>query len=140
MNTTTNLGLKMPEYSDQADIQDINDNMETLDGKIGAVGNTSVQEQIDAVVEKIGSTVLPTTAQTLTGAIAEVDNIIEGYYYDGAFYEEETHTTQITPETEKLYVDLAEDCIYRWSGTEYIMVGGSGTATLLSGDDYEIAL
>lgn len=71
MNTTTNLGLKMPEYSDQADIQDINDNMELLDGKMGAVGNTSVQEQIDDVVQEIGSTALPTTAQTLTGAIAE---------------------------------------------------------------------
>ncbi len=78
MNTTTNLGLKMPEYSDQADIQDINDNMEILDGKMGAVGNTSVQEQIDDVVQEIGSTALPTTAQTLTGAIAEHETDLGG--------------------------------------------------------------
>ena len=71
MNTTTNLGLKMPEYSDQADIQDINDNMEILDGKIGAVGGTSIQEQI-------GSTALPTTAQTITGAIAEHETDLGG--------------------------------------------------------------
>ena len=71
MNTTANLGLKKPEYSDQADIGDINYNMEILDDKLGAVGNTSVQGQINEVNTKIGSTVLPTTAQTLTGAIDE---------------------------------------------------------------------
>ena len=78
MNNTTNLGLKKPEYSDQADIEDINDNMDILDGKLGAVGNTSVQGQINAINTKIGSTVLPTTAQTLTGAIDELNTDISG--------------------------------------------------------------
>lgn len=78
MNTTTNLGLKKPEYSDPADIKDINDNMDTLDGKLGAVGNTSVQGQIDAINTKVGSTALPTTAQTLTGAIAEHETDLGG--------------------------------------------------------------
>lgn len=72
MNTTTNLGLLKPEYSDVADIKDINDNMDTLDGIIGALPEgATVQEQIDDINDEIGNTALPTTAQTLTGAIAE---------------------------------------------------------------------
>ena len=78
MNTTTNLNLKKPEYSDQADIMDINDNMDVIDEKLGAVGNTSLQDQIDAVGDEIGSTTLPTTAQTLTGAIAEHESDFDG--------------------------------------------------------------
>ena len=54
MNTTTNLGLKMPEYSDQADIQDINDNMEIIDAAIGTLpSGKTVQGQIDEKVSKV---------------------------------------------------------------------------------------
>lgn len=54
MTTTTNLNLKKPEYSDDADISDINDNMETIDAAIGAlpIGKT-VQGQIDEKVSKV---------------------------------------------------------------------------------------
>ena len=45
--STTNLGLTKPAYTDDADIADINTNMDILDAKIGAVGNTSVQNQIN---------------------------------------------------------------------------------------------
>ena len=70
-----------------------------------------------------------------------VDDVIEGYYYNGAFYEEVSHTTEITPSTGKIYVDLATDNTYRWSGSVYIEISqstihkytgtitGDGTAT-----------
>ena len=47
--STTNLGLKKPAYSEVADIADINNNMDILDAKIGAVDNTSLQSQITTV-------------------------------------------------------------------------------------------
>ena len=36
MQTTTNLGLKKPDYTDFADIQDINENMDTIDAELAA--------------------------------------------------------------------------------------------------------
>lgn len=37
-----------------------------------------------------------------------VDDVIEGYYYDGQFYKESEHTTIVTAETGKIYVDLTD--------------------------------
>lgn len=51
-----------------------------------------------------------------------VDDVIEGYYYNGAFYKESTHATAITAEQGKIYTDLATETIYRWSGTTYISI------------------
>ena len=53
-----------------------------------------------------------------------VDDVQEGYYYNGAFYEDAQHTTEITGETGKIYADLNTGYIYRWSGSEYVQVGG----------------
>ena len=51
-----------------------------------------------------------------------VDDVIEGYYSNGAFYEESAHTTAITGETGKIYVDLSTDSSYRWSGTAFVSI------------------
>lgn len=53
-----------------------------------------------------------------------VDDVIEGYFYEGAFYSDSEHTTQITPESGKIYIDLSSNLSYRWSGSAYVMVGG----------------
>lgn len=55
-----------------------------------------------------------------------VDDVIEGYYYNGAFYSDLSHTEEITGETGKIYVDLATGNTYRWSGTVYAQIGGGG--------------
>lgn len=58
-----------------------------------------------------------------------VDDVIEGYLYSGKFYLELAHTTEITAESGKIYVDLSTNKSYRWSGSAYIEVGGgSGVA------------
>ena len=44
---------------------------------------------------------------------AYVDDVIEGYYYNGKFYKEAAHTTEITGETGKIYVDLPTNKTYR---------------------------
>lgn len=53
-----------------------------------------------------------------------VDDVIEGYLYEGAFYEDSEHTTAITGETGKIYVDLTSGNTYRWSGTLFVQIGG----------------
>lgn len=63
---------------------------------------------------------IPTTY--LPGA---VDELIEGYYFEGAFYEEVGHTTEITPATDKMYLDITttDGLTYRWGGTQYAPIG-----------------
>lgn len=54
-----------------------------------------------------------------------VDDIVEGYYYNGNFYSDSAHTTQITPENGKIYVDLTSNKTYRWGGSEYVEISAS---------------
>ena len=52
--------------------------------------------------------------------------VIYGYYYEGAFYEESTHETLITPASEREYVDLEGNVPYIWKDGEYVAIGGGG--------------
>ena len=54
-----------------------------------------------------------------------VDDVIEGYYYNGQFYSDSAHTQLITPETGKIYVDLDTNKTYRWGGTTYVEISQS---------------
>lgn len=68
-----------------------------------------------------------------------VDDVIEGYYNDndGKFYEESTYVTEIVGETGKIYVDLATDKQYRWSGSMFVPISNSPTVfsdTLTAGN------
>lgn len=54
-----------------------------------------------------------------------VDDVIEGYFSSGAFYEDLSHTILITPLTGKIYVDLTSGQkykTYRYSGSAYIAI------------------
>lgn len=70
-----------------------------------------------------------------------VDDVIEGYYYNSKFYKESTHTTEITGEGGKIYVDLTSGAggkIYRWSGSAYAVISetisiGTSTGTAADG-------
>lgn len=76
-----------------------------------------------------------------------VDDVIEGYLHtDGKFYKEEGHTTPITGESAKIYIDLTggKNVTYRWSGTVYSPVGsslalGETESTAYRGDRGKIA-
>ena len=53
-----------------------------------------------------------------------VDDVVEGYLHtDGAFYKEAEHTTKITAESDKIYVDIVTNKTYRWSGSAYVGIG-----------------
>ena len=56
-----------------------------------------------------------------------VDDVIEGYLNEGVFYEEDSHTTQVTAESGKIYVDLTGGAnrTYRWSGSTYVEISAS---------------
>lgn len=68
-----------------------------------------------------------------------VDDIIEGYLYNNAFYEDSAHTRQITAESGKIYVDLVSNKTYRYSGTNYVEISaslalGETSSTAFAGD------
>ena len=50
---TTNIGLRRPQGTDPASVDDINYNSEVIDTKMGAVGNTSLQAQVNALSSQI---------------------------------------------------------------------------------------
>lgn len=54
-----------------------------------------------------------------------VDDVIEGYLYNGKFYEDSAHTTEIPAEAGKIYTDLSTNKTYRWGGTAYIEISAS---------------
>lgn len=54
-----------------------------------------------------------------------VDDVIEGYLYNGKFYKEAAHTTEITGELGKIYTDVATNLTYRWSGTKFVEISQS---------------
>ena len=51
-----------------------------------------------------------------------VDDVIEGYFHNNQFYEDDQYTTLITPESGKIYVDIPNDDAYRWGGTTYVLI------------------
>lgn len=65
-----------------------------------------------------------------------VDDVIEGYLSGGKFYKESAHTTEIAGETGKIYVDLAKNKTYRWSGSAFAEISSSlalGTTSSTAG-------
>ena len=63
-STTTNIGLTKPAGTDQALISAINGNMDIIDTKMGAVGNTSVQSQITSLSDQMAKLQTPTTFES----------------------------------------------------------------------------
>ena len=96
--TTTNLGLTKPAGSDKIRIAQINGNMDIIDEKVGAVGNTSLQDQISSANEAIGNLRFATnlgsisTSSALETAIETAAQSLEQYecrpvsFYAGASF------------------------------------------------------
>lgn len=108
----TNLGLTPEGTIDRAKNADTSDNALSLGGIPAA---KYVHTGDDG---KIASEVLP----------SYVDDVIEGYYHNGNFYEDAEHETQINPEGGKIYVDLTvpeEPISYRYSGTVFTQIVSS---------------
>lgn len=59
-----------------------------------------------------------------------VDDVVEGYYHNEKFYTTAAHTTEITGETGKIYVDLSTEVSYRWGGSTYVPITNGNLAPL----------
>ncbi len=102
----------------------------------------AIGEPLPAIVELerkenkgIADGYVPLNSSTLIDPIflpSYVDEMIEGYYSEGIFYSDIAHTIIITPEINKIYIDLTNEGTnsYRWSGTEYRFVGTGQLVTI----------
>lgn len=65
-----------------------------------------------------------------------VDDVIEGYYYNNKFYNENTHQTEIVPEGGKIYINIPNGHCYRWGGSTYAKISENLTIGTTSGTAY----
>lgn len=89
-----------------------------------ANGIGSITGIVDPGTGKIDSSMLEGVIDA-SNLPSYVDDVIEGYYHQGAFYSDSAHANAITGETGKIYVDVPSGATYRWGGSAYAKVGGS---------------
>lgn len=101
--------------------------IEYVDEKTGA-GVDALNGEAEIASKSVGNIV------TIKGGIVETEGIIansdsaphatvvDGYYYEGKFYQEQAHTTEITPEKTKSYNDLDGSGVYNWTEHEFVLV------------------
>ena len=95
-----------------------------VDDNISSLGDTYVNKSQIGAANGIAS--LDSTGKVPSSQLPSyVDDVVEGYYYNGNFYTDSAHTQLITPETGKIYVDLDTNKTYRWSGTTYVEISQS---------------
>jgi len=102
-----------------------------------ALGYTPVNPAEKGAVNGIAT--LDSTGKVPSSQLpAYVDDVVEGYLYDGKFYEESTHTTEIPGESGKIYVNLeaGANTTYRWSGSTFVEISASLTLGETSGTAY----
>lgn len=104
-------------------------------------GSPATKKYVDDKVQELAtytdSNFLDVTQKGSAGGVASLDNtgkvpssqlpsyvddVVEGYYYNGKFYTDSAHTQLITPETGKIYVDINTSKAYRWSGSTYVEI------------------
>ena len=98
----------------------INEDSTSLNTKIAGAIQSSQKGVANGVAE-LDSTGKVPVSQVPGG----ISSMIEGYYYNGEFYEESTHETQISHQSGALYVDLPTNKTYRWSGSQYTEISES---------------
>ncbi|MCC8111668.1 MAG: hypothetical protein LIO74_08790 [Ruminococcus sp.] len=67
-----------------------------------------------------------------------VDDVIEGYLYDGVFYEDSSHKMEITGESGKIYVDLNTNYSYRYSSSAYVQITSTDMTAITNDEIDEI--
>lgn len=92
---------------------------------------------------KASTSALTTKADLVNGRVpasqlpSYVDDVVEGYLYNGSFYKDEQHTELIEPEGDKLYVNLDDEKQYRWSGSAYSQTNAGLALGTTAGTAYE---
>lgn len=119
---TTYYNLNKPDRQDFVSVvSDINDNMDSIDSALYGLDTNKVGVSDKGVANGIAS--LDAYGKVPSAQLPSyVDDVIEGYLYNGSFYKESSHTTVITPESDKIYVDVPTSRSYRWSGSLYVRI------------------
>ena len=92
-----------------------------------------------------GVATLDSTGKVPSGQLPSyVDDVIEGYLYNGVFYKDTSYTTSIVGESGKIYIDLPTNKTYRWTGSVYGVISetialGETSSTAYRGDRGKIA-
>lgn len=143
---TPNIGLRIPLGTDPASVDDINYNSNLIDTKLGAVGNDSIQDQIDDLNSNINAipkiiagianytglkgggwadrvSVPISFSSNMPNVAYDVFATVGGAYAD-------FHFITCTPDASKNTV----------SGTEIILVNHSGSTTAATGNIYWVAI
>ena len=81
---TPNIGLRCPVGTDPASVDDINYNSGVLDTKLGAVGSTSVQAQIDALNSKL-TTNYSANINGVKAIVYRFGNVVFCNFLDGSY-------------------------------------------------------
>ena len=125
----------------EAEWADEKDYTEELAAKVPTsrkVNNKPLTADITLAAGDVGA--IPATAKGAAGGIAElddtgkvpaaqlpsyVDDVLEGYVSEGKFYSDEEKQTEVTLESGKIYVDLATNKTYRYSGSQLTEISAS---------------
>ena len=107
-----------------------NKNSATIRGEITSTNVTAALGYTPLDAAKKGATngvaELDSTGKVPSAQLPSfVDDVVEGYLSGGKFYKESAHTTQITGESGKIYVDLTTGKTYRWSGSAFVEISQS---------------
>ena len=78
---------------------------------------SSFQDKLTFDESPTANSTNPVTSEGIKAAIDAKKGSVEGYYYDNKFYVESTHETEITGQTEQIYVDLVTNKTYRYGGS-----------------------
>lgn len=104
--------------------------------------DTKLKEKLSAILKGSanGLAELDSTGKVPASQLPSfVDDVIEGYLYNGKLYKELGHTTEISGESGKIYVDLSTEKTYRWSGSTFVVISdtlalGETSTTAYRGD------
>lgn len=130
-------------------------------GNVENKSSTTIRSEITKsnVTSALGYTPLNSSLKGANSGIAEldengkipssqlpsyVDDCVEGYLYNNKLYKESSHTTEISGESGKIYIDLASNKTYRWSGSAFVEISaslalGETSSTAYRGDRGKIA-
>lgn len=67
-----------------------------------------------------------------------VGDYTAGYYFEGDFYDDERHTSYITPETGVVYKDIPTSKYYQWNGTAYYEINATASESIFIKGDVRI--
>jgi hypothetical protein len=110
------------------------ENKELTDAELQSIINTA-NGLTDAVNDRI-----PISEKGMYGGVATlgedgrvpasqlpgfVDDVKEGYLFEGKFYRDAEHTEEIEPQGDMIYIDLVTDKEYRWGGTIFAPISES---------------